>query len=255
MNDLSDASGGGLVETAFSHAGAVAQICLNRARFANALNVEMVEALSASLQQSIDSGVALIVLRGHGSTLCGGFDLRGLDGESDASLAHRFLRLETLLQKIHYAPCQTLVYAHGPVMGAGADLMAACRMRLAAPDASFRFPGIRFGILLGTNRLAALIGDHAYRAVVEQQRITAQEAVDLGLVHQVMDGHELDEAITRQYESLTRIPSGTRARLFRRDSRQADLDMGILAGTVAEPGLKRRMQEYWASVKQSAARS
>ncbi len=254
MKDQPGASEGGLVETAFSHAGAVARICLNRPRFANSLNAEMVEALLAGLQRSMDSGAELIVLHGHGSTLCGGFDLRGLDGESDASLAYRFLRLETLLQKIHYAPCQTLVYAHGPVMGAGADLMAACRLRLAAADASFRFPGIRFGILLGTSRLASLIGDRAYRVVVEQQRITAEEAVDLGLVHQVLDG-ELDEAIARQYESLTRIPSETRARLFRRDGLQADVDMGVLAATVAMPGLKKRMQEYWASVRQPAARS
>ncbi len=255
MKDQPEASDGGLVETAFSHAGAVAHICLNRPRSANSLNVEMVEALLAGLQQCLDSGAELIVLRGHGSTLCGGFDLKGLDEESDASLAYRFLRLETLLQKIHYAPCQTLVYAQGPVMGAGADLMAACRVRFAAEGACFRFPGIRFGILLGTNRLASLIGDRAYRVVIEQQRINAAKAVDLGLVHQVMDEGELDEAIARQYESLTRIPSETRARLFRRDGLQADADMGILARTVAEPGLKNRMQDYWASVRQLAARS
>lgn len=254
MKDQPDASDGGLVETTFSHAGAVAHICLNRPRSANSLNAEMVEALLAGLQQCMDGGAELIVLRGHGSTLCGGFDLRGLDSESDASLAYRFLRLETLLQKIHYAPCQTLVYAHGPVMGAGADLMAACRLRLAAPGASFRFPGIRFGILLGTNRLASLIGDRAYRVVVEQQRITAEEAMELGLVHQVMDEGELDEAIARQYESLMRIPPEARARLFQRDLRQADVDMGILAATVAEPGLKNRMREYWASVRPLAAK-
>src|SRR5690606_12222976 len=100
--------------------------------------------------------------------------------------------MDTLLQLVDGAPFQTLVYSQWAVSGAGADLVAACRNRLIAPDASFRFPGIRFGILLGTSRLLSLIGEKAYGVLLEQQKIKGDQAVDLGLAHGLAQGSEFD---------------------------------------------------------------
>lgn len=242
----------GLVELAYSHEDKVGRITLNRSRYANALSADLVEALIDAVQACVDKKVELLVLRGHGAIFCGGFDLRGLDQETDASLAYRFLRLETLLQSIHYAPCQTLVYAQGAVSGAGADLMAACRKRLVAPDASFRFPGIRFGILLGTNRLLALIGEKAYGVLLEQQKINSGLAVQLGLAQGLAQDADVGSLIEAEYSSLKRIPESTRRQLFAANTQQAAVDMGILAKTVTEPGLKARMQAYWEEAKAAA---
>lgn len=241
-----------LVELDYRHGDEVAVITLNRARYANALNVDLVEALLHAVQICLDKKVELLVLRGHGAIFCGGFDLRDLDSETDASLAYRFLRLETLLQRIHYAPCQTLVYAQGAVSGAGADLMAASRKRFIAPEASFRFPGIRFGILLGTNRLLSLIGEKAYGVLLEQQKIDSDQALALGLAHGLAQESDFDALIEAEYASLKRIPDAARRYLFAEDTRQGAVDMGILAKTIAVPGLKARMQAYWDQARAAA---
>lgn len=246
-----------LVKLDYQQGGKVAGVTLNRARYANALNADLVEALLEAVQDCIDNRVELLVLRGNGAAFCGGFDLQDLESETDASLAYRFLRLETLLQLVHGAPFQTLVYAQGAVSGAGADLVAACRKRLIAPDASFRFPGIRFGILLGTSRLLSLIGEKAYGVLLEQQKIKGDQAVDLGLAHGLAQGSEFDALVEAEYMNLKRIPETARRYLFVENPRQSAVDMGVLAKTISVPGLKARMQAYWdqaraAAVKQKA---
>ena len=49
-----------------------------------------------------------------------------------------------------------MAVATGRAWGAGADLFASCDIRACTPDASFRFPGTAFGIVLGTRRLVEL---------------------------------------------------------------------------------------------------
>ncbi|MCR2153265.1 hypothetical protein NSX49_23710, partial [Salmonella enterica] len=75
-----------------------------------------------------------------------------LDAQSEGDLLLRFVRIETLLQRVAASPCLTVGLAHGRNFGAGVDLFGACKWRVSAPDASFRMPGLKFGLVLGTRR-------------------------------------------------------------------------------------------------------
>ena len=225
--------------------GPVTRITLDQPERANALSAALVEALIVTIDEAIAERTRLLVLAGHGRSFCGGFDLSTLDDETDASLAYRFLRIEQLLQRIHYAPCYTVALAHGTIAGAGADLVAACARRIATPDSRFRFPGLQFGVVLGTGRLMQLTGSRARNLVLEQQTIPADEALDIGLVDTVATPEQWPELIATLSERATLLPAVAARRVMQFDRATGERDLGILARSVSEPGLKTRMQGYW----------
>src|SRR5262245_24299878 len=150
--------------------GAVIELVLNRPDKANALDTRLVEALLAAVAPAPNSGARLLTLRGEGWPFCGGFDFSALVRGSAGELLHRFVRIEQLLQALHHAPLTTLALCHGSALGAGADLVAACDWRIAAPATGFRMPGLRFGIVLGTRRFAALVGTDAAHEILVTAR-------------------------------------------------------------------------------------
>ena len=128
----------------------VTRLTLNRPEKANAFNGTLVEAILSAVDAASEDGTRLLTLQGSGGRFSGGFDLGSLEHESDESLAKRFVRIETLLQKVYHAPFATLVLVHGAAFGVGADLVCVCEQRIAAPETAFRMPGLRFGVVLGT---------------------------------------------------------------------------------------------------------
>ena len=76
----------------------------------------------------------------------------------------------------------TVAVASGRTLGAGADLFAACDRRIALTGASFAFPGPGFGLVLGTGRLAALLGrDAARHVLLSGAELPAEAALEAGL--------------------------------------------------------------------------
>lgn len=226
--------------------GAQTTIWLDRADRGNALGPEMVAAIDAALDAALAQGARLIVLRGRGRNFCTGFDLGDLEATSDAELALRVIRIELLLQKIHGLPVATLAVANGRVFGAGADLFAVCDHRLALRGASFAFPGPAFGLVLGTGRLAGLIGETAARRVLlAGETLDDAAAQALGLATEVLDEAALEARIELARTAASRLDAETVASLHGR-TRGADdaADLAALTRSVARPGLKQRIQEY-----------
>jgi len=224
--------------------GPNATLWLNRADRGNALGPALVEALDAAIDAALGQGARLIILRGKGRHFCTGFDLSDLETCTDGDLALRILRIEILLQKIHALPVTTLAIAQGRIFGAGADLFAACDHRLAMPGASFAFPGPAFGLVLGTGRLAGLVGGGAARRLLLAGRpVEAEAAMAMGLATGM--GDDTAAALA----AATRLDAPTIAALHAR-TRQADDagDLAALARSVARSGLKQRIQDYRAGM-------
>ncbi|MGB8435178.1 MAG: enoyl-CoA hydratase/isomerase family protein, partial [Burkholderiales bacterium] len=154
------------VELDVEHDGPVTLLTLNRPEKANALSPDLVEALHASVNEAYRDGTRLLVLSGNGQHFCAGFDFTDFEEAHEGDLLLRFIRIEQLLQALYHAPFAALGLAHGKNFGAGVDLLVACSIRIAAPDSSFRMPGLRFGVQLGTRRLAARIGADQARTML-----------------------------------------------------------------------------------------
>jgi enoyl-CoA hydratase len=230
----------------------VVQLTLQRPKHGNALGAELVEALLATVQAACAAGaegsVHTLVLRAEGRHFCTGLDLSDLDRTTDGELLHRLVRIETLLQSIWHAPLRTVALAQGRTWGAGADLFAACEVRLAQAGASFRFPGAQFGIVLGTRRLAERVGvDRARALTTEGLEWDAAQAQAAGLVQAVVADAPPGDAQAALAAACAppRVDAATAAALraaTRTDRRDADL--AALVRSAAVPGLVQRLRIY-----------
>lgn len=226
--------------------GEAVTITLARPERGNALDAGMVAAIEDALDGALAGGARLLVFRGQGRNFCTGLDLADLDACSDGDLALRILRIEVLLQRIHGLPVTTLAVAGGRVFGAGADLFAACDHRIALDGASFAFPGPAFGLVLGTGRLAGLVGaGTARRLLLAGETVPAERACGLGLATQVMAEHAVEQALGAVRAAAMRLDTPTVAALHARTRGAEDAaDLAALARSVARPGLKARILAY-----------
>ncbi|WP_424813695.1 enoyl-CoA hydratase/isomerase family protein [Roseococcus sp. YIM B11640] len=226
--------------------GDVATLTLDRPERGNALGQEIVDALSEAFDAALATGARMIVLRGSGKHFCTGLDLSDLDTLSDGDLALRILRIELLLQKVHAAPVTTVAIGQGRIFGAGADLFAACDHRVTLPGARFSFPGAAFGLVLGTARLGALVGEARARAILlSGAAVDAEAALALGLATEITGEEELGASIAPKTAAATRLEAITVAALHARTRRaDDDGDLAALARSVARPGLVQRVREY-----------
>lgn len=221
------------------------QLILNRPEKANALSMELVEALLAEATMASRDGTRLLVLRGEGKNFCAGFDFADFEQQSDGDLLQRFVRLELLLQTVHHAPMATLALCHGGTYGAGADLVCACDRRVATPGTKFRMPGLRFGIALGTRRLAERIGADAALEILSTSRVfDATEAERLHFINALAEPHAWDRLIrdARRSRTLDVAATALLKSRVRLDGRAADL--AALAESAAVPGLKGRIKSF-----------
>jgi enoyl-CoA hydratase/carnithine racemase len=224
-------------------------IALDRAAKANALSSAMVEGMAAALAEAEAASVPVVAFQGEGRNLSAGFDFGGYDEESEGDLLMRFVRIETLLQSIARSPCLTVAFAHGRNFGAGVDLFAACRWRVAAPGTTFRMPGLGFGLVLGTRRFAALVGRDRARAILEGlATFDAESARQMGFVTRIAAAGEWPAIRAEAIATARLLPAAGREALYRAlDGGTADADLADVVRSAAAPGIKQRIRDYLAA--------
>ncbi len=229
-----------------SHDGHVTRLTLNRPQKANALSASLVEALINAIEYACTDGTRLVIFEGNGNHFCAGFDFTGYHDASEGDLLLRFVRIEHLLQQVYHAPFATLVLAHGKIFGAGADLVCACGTRVAEPATTFRMPGLRFGLVLGTRRLAQRIGADTARDVLATSRtFDADEALKLRFVTEVVAQAGWPARIDTARKASDALTQPALARLNAQtviNTRAAD--MAALAQSASVPGLKERIRIF-----------
>lgn len=238
-----------LIETRYDD-GAL-HIALNRPAVRNALGVPLVDALIDALDEATQRRVHSVIIDGNGPAFCAGLDLADMDDKRDADFVLQLVRIEILLQQVHRAPFQTLALAHGAAFGAGADLLAACRVRVATLDLKIAFPGVRFGVLLGTRRLAARIGAVAAdRILGDGATLSGEQALALGLVGELApreDWPAIRERFVRRGAAIDPYVGPRLGSLLNADT--GDADMADLVRSASRAGLKQRIATYVASMR------
>lgn len=229
--------------------GDLCYLTLNRPEQGNALSRDLVEALDAALEACAARGPSAVIFEGAGRHFCTGFDLSGLANETDDSLLARFTRIELMLQRVTRAPFHTIAVARGRVMGAGADLFAACAQRVVVSGASFAFPGARgFGLVLGSRRLATCVGIRRARVWIESACVIGDaEALSTGLA---TDRMESDGAIAPAL-SATKAGALLDAAIDGNAELDDARDLAALVRSAAAVGLQQRLQDYVARQAQA----
>lgn len=230
------------------HKDSILYLTLNRPHNANALSPELVEAMIDALDQAHEQRgkIDLAVIQSNGRNFCGGFELSDIDSLTDGDLLWRFVRIELMLQKVHYADFPVIAFAHGHAVGAGADLFAACWQRVAATGTKFKMPGWQFELALGTRRLTRLIGaDNARDMLIDSATIDHTKALQSGLISSVEEQQQWPTCIVDLANRSATLPTTavtSMLQLTSVNSRAADI--AALVESAAKPGLKQRIIDY-----------
>lgn len=184
--------------------GAIRTITLHRPNKLNALSTPLVEVLSEELAEAaVDPEVRVVVLAGSGRSFCAGYDLDeeapATEREVRAGLAHLLDRLLEVFD--HPKPIVASVQGH--CLAGGCDLMMMCDLVVAADDAVFGQPEIRFGSAIVAHVLPWLVGARRAKELVLTgfERVDATTARDIGLVNRVVARSDLEAetmALARQ---------------------------------------------------------
>jgi enoyl-CoA hydratase len=218
---------------------------LSRPEKMNALSSELVEALIDGVADAHARGARLLVFKGEGKNFSAGFDFGNLDQSSDGDLLLRFVRVATLLHMVATSPCSTLALAHGRNFGAGVDLFGVCRRRYCTGAATFRMPGLMFGIVLGTRRFASLVGREAAIGILETARtFGAEEARTIGFAG-LAEIESWPQILADAAVAAQTLGDRSRAALYGAVSDESpDADLAALVRSAAQPGLKDRIRAY-----------
>ncbi|HSW20956.1 MAG TPA: enoyl-CoA hydratase/isomerase family protein [Ramlibacter sp.] len=229
--------------------GEVWSLSLARADKRNALSSELVEELIEMVQRAPAEGAKVLVFRGEGKSFCAGFDFTDVDRQSEGDLVLRFVRIEMLLQAVSSSPCLTVALAHGRTFGAGVDLVASCRLRYATQDSSFRMPGLKFGLVLGTRRFGQIVGPQQAAALQEESAtFDAKLALQLGFIHAIADEARWSSLIDDARARAAALPEWSRNALYEvLSTHEADADLAWLVRSAARAGLKQRIAGYLAA--------
>jgi len=190
-------------------AAGVAQITMSRPAVFNAFDELMIGELDAAFAALIaDTTVRVIVLAGDGKHFSAGADLQWMQRASQASVEWNLQdarRFAGMLHRIASSPKPVLARIQGAALGGGVGLACACDIAIAADNASFAVSEAKFGIL------PAVIGPYVTNAVGKRQaqrlaltttRIGAAEALDIGIVQQVVALDALDAAVDATLKEL-----------------------------------------------------
>ena len=195
----------------------IATVTLNRPDRGNAFDQTMLDELADQLKAlAADDTVRIVVLRGAGRHFCTGADLASRPDPHAADPARTPATLRDVLVALDTLPKPTVAVVHGGAIGGGAGLTACCDVAIATEAAFFSIPEVRVGMPpLGVMPfLIRAMGHRSFRRYgLSGERITAAEALRIGLVHQVCDAASLDDTLTRITDDLLHGAPGAIATL------------------------------------------
>jgi 2-(1,2-epoxy-1,2-dihydrophenyl)acetyl-CoA isomerase len=192
-------------------------ISLNRPERANAFNFEMIAELRTALEQAAtDSQVRSVVLTGAGSSFCSGHDITemlAVQGQAISYREHLQKTYNPLILQIRRLEKPVIAAINGPAAGAGLGLALACDLRVAAEAALFTVGFTGIGLVPDSAvslLLPVMIGlGRATELSFTNQPITTVQALEWGLVNQVVPDGELAEVVGKLAAGLATGPTGT----------------------------------------------
>jgi 2-(1,2-epoxy-1,2-dihydrophenyl)acetyl-CoA isomerase len=179
---------------------------------ANALSLDMVKALQGAFKQAAQNRlVRVVLLRGAGDVFSAGQDVYEiLKAEGESYRKHMLETYNPLVMQIRRLELPVLAEIHGTVVGAALGLALACDLRIASEKARFVVGFLGIGLAPDSAVslfLPALIGlGRAAEVAFTNEPITAQQALNWGMVNHVVPSQELQTSALEMAKSLAMGP-------------------------------------------------
>jgi len=197
-----------IVETNIDERG-VAEVILNRPQRNNAYDGEMISELIKSFTALYENkDVRVVILKGNGKHFQGGADLEWLkeigklDEKENIEVSRR---TASAIRGLIEFPKPTIALIHGGCFGGGTGIAAAADIVIASEDAIFSIAEAKWGVMAGIiiPHLNATIGvRNVRRYALTCERFDANQAKDMGLVHEICKTGELEKAVKPIIENL-----------------------------------------------------
>lgn len=187
-----------------------AWIRLNRPESRNALSTELLGELSKHLQTATDDpSVRVVVLTGSGSAFCAGADLKSRGASiADGKGENDFVEI---LKRMREGPKPVVCAVNGHAFGGGIGLVAAADIAIAVSGAKFAFSEVRLGVIPAIISVVVLpkLGEHqAMRLFLTGERFSATDALGYGLLHRVVEEHEIESAVQVEIDAIAKGAPG-----------------------------------------------
>lgn len=189
--------------------GEVGYISLNRPNSHNAVNTELVAALTqAAEEMDRRAEIKVVVFTGRGPSFCAGFDLTQFNQSQPEEMRAGVESGHQLVQTIANMRATTVAAVHGHCIGGGMVLMMACDFRYAATDTTFRLPEADLGIPLAWGSVPWMVREagtlFTTELILSCRAVKAQEVFEKGLVNAVYDSDTLHSQVALIAKRLSR---------------------------------------------------
>ncbi len=203
--------------------GPIIEVMFDRPHKLNAMTPEMTGAVSQAVDElGARRDLRVMLIRARGRYFSAGSDFVSGGGIPDfggsTMEARRWYRggperqsLQSICDKLEAVEKPVVVAHHAPCLGGALEMSLSCDFRLAAASAHYGLPEIDLGHLPGSggaSRLTRLCGPHWARwLVMAGQKVDAQRALTMGLVHEVYPDETFDAAVDAFCDHLASYPA------------------------------------------------
>lgn len=169
----------------------------------NAVSDEMLDVMRVAVADLGDQeSIRALVITAEGRYFTAGKDIgqMGEHSPSGVALRRNYRRLHELFDELERLEKPIILAAQGPCLGVGVEMSASCDFRFASERAIFGLPEIPNLAVLpgsgGVSRLTRIVGPHWARwLAMAGENITAEHALNIGLVHQVLPDEGFHDAV------------------------------------------------------------
>ena len=184
-----------MIKTELDNSG-ILTITLNRPEKLNALNQDVLSALSEQFSQvKNDASIKAVLITGEGKAFCAGADINRLHAANAEQGLQFALEGQRVFRQLETLGKPSIAAINGFAFGGGCELAMSATLRVASVKAQFGQPEVKLGVIPGyggTQRLARLVGKgRALDLCLTGRFIKADEALQMGLVSKVVDGEAL----------------------------------------------------------------
>jgi enoyl-CoA hydratase/carnithine racemase len=191
----------------------VCVITLNRPDKLNAISHELQHALTEAFGRAdADPATSVVLLRAEGRSFCAGYDIgaKGPDGDdwrSDPTKAHAHLQPQLEFEMAPWLMKKPVIASvQGHVLGGGCELVMLCDLTIAADNATFGEPEVRFSAVGPAIVMPMIIGYKRARELLYfGDQIDAQTALDIGMINRIVPLAELHAASLAYAKRLSLI--------------------------------------------------
>lgn len=184
--------------------GAIATIRLNRPEKHNALSARLCRELIDALDRlEADDAVNVLILTGAGEkAFCAGADMAEATGGSGTSGSDVGAPAQAVARVLRTRK-PIIAAVNGYAYGGGAFLAINCDIRIASENASFRFVGASYGLVVSAFQLPRIVGAPLAKELIFTARtIDAQEALRIGLVNHLAPLEQLEPTVLEMAQAI-----------------------------------------------------